>query len=82
MVGGRSADTKEGITTYKSLPRMLTNTHSPTQPETGAHSRPIEVATNKPKIWYKAVQRTIDKNFEKRIEQVAGSTTPHVQGEH
>ena len=49
--------------THKSLPRILTNTHSPTQPEAGAHSRPIEVATNKPKIWYKAVQRTIDKKF-------------------
>ena len=57
--------------THKSLPRMVTNTHSPTQLETVAHSRPIELAKNKLKIKYKGVQRTIDKNIEKRIEQVA-----------
>ena len=33
--------------THKSQPRTLTNTHSPTQPETGEHSRPIELAKNK-----------------------------------
>ena len=33
--------------TNKSLPRTLTNTHSPTQLETGAHSRPIELAKTK-----------------------------------
>ena len=53
---------------------MLTNTHSPTQLETGAHSRPIELAKTKLNIRYKGVQRTIDKNIEKRIEQVARKT--------
>ena len=51
--------------THKSLARTLTNTHSPTQPETGAHSRPIELAKTKFNIRYKAVQKTIDKNNEK-----------------
>ena len=60
--------------TQKSLPRTLTNTHSPTQPETGAYSKPIELAKNNFIIRYKGVQRTIDKNTEKRIEQVARKT--------
>ena len=60
--------------THKSLPRSLTNTHSPTQPETNAHSRPIEQAKNKLNIRYKGVQRKIDKNIEKRIEKVARKT--------
>ena len=50
---------KKGSTpkvTHKSLPRMLTNTHSPTQSETVAHSRPIELAKNKLKIRCKGVQ--------------------------
>ena len=60
--------------TLKSLPRTLTNTHSPTQPETGAQSSSIELAKNKLNIGYKGVQETIDKSFEKRIKQVARKT--------
>ena len=50
--------------THKSLPRTLTNTNSPTQPETGAHSRPIELAKIKFNIRYKGRQKIIDKNIE------------------
>ena len=60
--------------THKPLPRTLTNRHSPTQPETGGYSKPIELAKNKFYIRYKAVQRTVDKNIEKRIGQVARKT--------
>ena len=60
--------------TLKPRPRTLTNTQSPTQAETGAHLKPIEQAKNKLYIKYKGVQRTIDKNIEKRIEQVARKT--------
>ena len=60
--------------THKSLPRTLTNRHSPTQPETGAYSKPTELDKNKLNIRYKGVQRTVDKNIEKRIEQVAQKT--------
>ena len=47
---------------------------SPTRPETGAHSKSIEPAKNKLNVRYKGIQRTIDKNIEKRIEQVAQKT--------
>ena len=46
--------------THKPLPRTLTNRHSPTQPETGAYSKPIELAKNKLKIRCKGVQPTVD----------------------
>ena len=58
----------------KLLPRTLTNKHSPRQPETVAYSKPTELDKNKLNIRYKGVQRTIDKNIEKRIEQVARKT--------
>ena len=56
---------------HKPIPRTLTNRHSPTQPEPSAYSKPIELAKNKLNLKYKGVQRTFDKNIEKRIEQVA-----------
>ena len=46
---------------HKPIPRTLTNRHSPTQPETGAYSKPVELAENKLNITYKAMQRTVDK---------------------
>ena len=60
--------------THKSLPRTLTNTQSPTQPETGAQSKSIELAKNKRNVRYKGVQRTLDKIIEKQKEQVARKT--------
>ena len=60
--------------THKPLPRTLTNRHSPTQPELAAYSKPIELAKNKLNKRYKGVQRTVDKNSEKCIRQVARKT--------
>ena len=37
--------------------------HSPTQPEIGAYSKPIELAEKKLNLRYKVVQRTVDKNI-------------------
>ena len=61
-------------TTQQSLPWTLQNMHSPTQLETGAHFETIELAKNKLNVRYKRVQRTIDKNMEKPIEQIARKT--------
>ena len=77
LVAGRNTNYKERIatkSTQQSLPWTLQNMHSPTQLETGAHFETIELAKNKLNVRYKKVQRTIDKNTEKRIEQVARKT--------
>ena len=59
---------------HKSIPRTLENKHPSPQPETSAYTKSIELAKNKFNVRYKGVQRTVDKNIKKRLEQVARKT--------
>ena len=61
-------------TAHQLLPRTLQNAHSPKQQETGTTSKSIDLAKNKLNVRRKGIQRTINKNTEKRKNQVAGKT--------
>ena len=58
-------------TAHHTLPRKLQNAYSPKQQETGATSKSIELAKNKLNVRCKGIQKTINKNTEKRRDQVA-----------
>ena len=53
------------------MSRNLKNTTFPTQQDTGAKSKAIEIVKDELNVRYKGIQTTIDKNTEKRIDQVA-----------
>ena len=53
------------------MPRNLTNSDLPTQKDTGAKSKAIEIVKDKLNVRYKGIQATVDKNTKKRIDQVA-----------
>ena len=59
---------------HEPMPRTLENKHSPPQPETGSYTESIELAKYKLDLRYKRIQRTVDKNIKKRIEQEARKT--------
>ena len=73
MVGGRGVSQKKGKTSPQ-MPKKLQKANSPTQQKTGAGPKVIEFAKDKLNVRYKGVQKTIDANTRKRIEQVARKT--------
>ena len=72
---GTNIKSREPKTKSTTLPKNLEKALSSTHQVTGAKSKKtIELIKNKLNVRYKGVQVTVDKNTEKRIDQVARKT--------